>query len=79
MDGDALAGARDELRRAFRALDALPAKERVAFAMHTIDGLTLEEIGAVLGHTKGYVSKLVTRAQARLTQDGWEVSDGGST
>ncbi|MDC3989222.1 RNA polymerase sigma factor [Polyangium jinanense] len=79
MDGDALAGARDELRHAFRALSTLPAKERVAFAMHVIDGLTLEEIGAVLGHTKGYVSKLVMRAQARLTEDGWEVGDGGST
>jgi len=76
VDGDALAGAREDLRRAFRQLRDLPPKEQVAFAMHFLDGKTLEEIGEVLGHTKGYVSKLVARAAARIKAEGWEVGDG---
>jgi RNA polymerase sigma-70 factor (ECF subfamily) len=71
---DALAIARDDLRRAFDALDALPIKERVAFSMYHLDGKEQEEIGRVLGHSKGYVCKLIQRAVARLGEAGWKVN-----
>jgi RNA polymerase sigma-70 factor (ECF subfamily) len=71
---DALAIARDDLRRAFDALDALPIKERVAFSMYHLDGTEQEEIGRVLGHSKGYVCKLIQRAVERLGEAGWKVN-----
>jgi RNA polymerase sigma-70 factor (ECF subfamily) len=70
---DALTIARDDLRRAMAALDALPLKERVAFSMYYLDEQEQEEIGRVLGHSKGYVCKLIQRAVARLREAGWEV------
>ncbi len=70
---EALAIARDDLRRAFAALDALPIKERVAFSMYHLDGKEQEEIGRVLGHSKGQVCKLIQRAVARLGAAGWKV------
>lgn len=74
VDAHALHGARDELRRALEALSALPPKERVAFSMYHLDGKSQEEIGAVLGHSKGYVCKLIARAAESLTRLGWEVA-----
>lgn len=74
VDADVVQGARDELRRAFDALATLPPKERVAFAMYHLDGKSQDEIGAVLGHSKGYVSKLITRATESLVRQGWGVS-----
>lgn len=73
---DALAMARDELRRAFDALDALPPKERVAFCMYHLDERGQDEIGRVLGHSKGYVCKLIQRAEDRLRSAGWEIAHG---
>ncbi|WP_437281079.1 sigma-70 family RNA polymerase sigma factor [Sorangium sp. So ce375] len=65
--------ARDDLRRAFKALGELPPKEQVAFSMFYLDGKEQEEIGSVLGHSKGYVCKLIQKAVARLRDAGWEV------
>jgi RNA polymerase sigma-70 factor (ECF subfamily) len=73
---DAIAIARDDLRRAFDALEALPIKERVAFSMYHLDERDQEEIGRVLGHSKGYVCKLIQRAEQRLRDAGWEVDRG---
>jgi RNA polymerase sigma-70 factor (ECF subfamily) len=67
--------ARDDLRRAFEALDALPVKERVAFSMYYLDDRDQEEIGRILGHSKGYVCKLIQRAVTRLRGAGWEIAD----
>ncbi len=74
VDAHALHGAREELRRAFDALSTLPAKERVAFSMFHLDGKSQDEIGAVLGHSKGYVCKLIQRASEKLKKLGWEVA-----
>jgi RNA polymerase sigma-70 factor, ECF subfamily len=63
---EALSEARSELERASRILDGLPPKERVAFCMHHLDGKELTEIGSILGHSKGYVSKLISRAEERV-------------
>lgn len=73
-DPERVTVAREGLRRAAAALEALPPKERVAFAMHVLDGKKQAEIATMLGHSKGYVSKLIARAEARMRADGWEVS-----
>jgi RNA polymerase sigma-70 factor, ECF subfamily len=75
MDGETFANAREELRSVLNTLHRLPAKEQVAFAMHHLDGHTLEEIGEMLGMSKGYVSKLIKRAMIRLEEEGWEVGN----
>lgn len=75
IDGETFADAWEELRLVLTALHQLPAKEQVAFAMHYLDGHTLEEIGEMLGMSKGYVSKLIKRARTRLEEEGWEVGD----
>ncbi len=72
---DALAIAHDDLRKAFEILGTLPAKERVAFSMYYLDDREQDEIGKVLGHSKGYVCKLIQRAVERLRAAGWEVED----
>jgi RNA polymerase sigma-70 factor (ECF subfamily) len=59
---------RGEVDRALLALSLLPPKERVAFSLIYIDGLSVDEAGRVLGHSKGYISKLVHRAEVRLAE-----------
>jgi RNA polymerase sigma-70 factor (ECF subfamily) len=73
---EAVALARDELARAFDAMNALPIKERAVFFMHHVDGKEQVEVARVLGHSKGYVSKLLKRAEERLTAAGWKVEHG---
>jgi RNA polymerase sigma-70 factor (ECF subfamily) len=68
--------AREDLRRALASLELLPPKERVAFSMYYLDGKEQDEIGAVLGHSKGQISKLIARAVAKLRARGIEVPDG---
>ncbi len=68
-----LVAARQELEQASEALASLPPKERVAFSMHFLDGKKQSEIAELLGHSKGYVSKLIARALDRVRADGWEV------
>jgi RNA polymerase sigma-70 factor (ECF subfamily) len=55
------------------ALQALPPKEQVAFCMLHIDAVPQTEIARILGYSRGYVSKLITRATARLAAAGWEI------
>lgn len=70
-DPEALVGARESVQRAWQMLQALPPKERVAFMMYRLDGLTMDEIAEQLDYSKGYVSKLVKRAHERLERRGW--------
>jgi len=70
--------ARDELSHAFEAVSALPTKERLAFFMHHVDGKDQIEIAQILGHSKGYISKLLKRAHERLTRAGWKVDHASS-
>jgi RNA polymerase sigma-70 factor (ECF subfamily) len=65
--------AKDELGRAFEAVNLLPIKERLAFFMHHVDGKTQSEIANILDHSSGYVCKLLKRAAERLRAAGWEV------
>ena len=65
--------ARERLARLFEHVGELPPKQRVCFWMYHCDGRSQEEIGEVLGHSKGYVSKLLSRALetiSRRTKEG---------
>jgi RNA polymerase sigma-70 factor (ECF subfamily) len=68
-----IATMRSELTKASSALQELPVKQRLAFYMHYVDGIEQAEIGRVLRHSKGYVSKLLNRAKAQLAARGWKV------
>lgn len=60
--------ARRDLERARSALAALPARERVVVGMCHLDGKSQREVCETLGLSKGYVSKLLARALARLEE-----------
>ncbi len=57
---------RQRAAQVFAALADVDPKARVAFCAVHLDGLTLVEVGAMLGHSKGYISKLVKKAQQHL-------------
>lgn len=59
---------RERLALLFRRVEQLPPKQRVCFWMYHVDGKDMVEIGAILGHSKGYVSKLIARATAALEE-----------
>ncbi|MFO0728699.1 MAG: sigma-70 family RNA polymerase sigma factor [Myxococcota bacterium] len=65
---EAIVEAQQALAATLQTLETLPPKERVAFAMHRLDGMTMDEIGAVMGHKKSYVCRLIARAEARLRE-----------
>lgn len=76
---EALAIARDDLRRIFEILGKLPPKEQIAFAMYYLDGKEQDEIGRQLGCSKSYVCKLIQRGVEKMRALGMEVSDGASS
>jgi RNA polymerase sigma factor (sigma-70 family) len=57
---------RAELRRLFAWVNALPDKQRVIVCMHHFDETPQHEIAEILGLSRGYVSKLLARAEATL-------------
>lgn len=59
---------RQQLAQLFARLETLPPKQRVCFWMYHVDGKTVVEIGEILGHSKGYVSKLLDRAKQAVEQ-----------
>jgi RNA polymerase sigma-70 factor (ECF subfamily) len=77
VDPESIVLARADLSSALLAVGALPPKESVAFFMRYVDNKSLEDIAKVLGHSKGYVSKLIDRARRRLGEAGWKVEDDG--
>lgn len=50
----------------FKALGRLPEKQRVAFALHKIEGLPQQEIAAIMEISVAAVESLMTRARAAL-------------
>ncbi|MBW2735435.1 MAG: sigma-70 family RNA polymerase sigma factor [Deltaproteobacteria bacterium] len=66
---------RQDLEAALAAIAALPAQQRVAFCMCTIDDLSQREIAGALSLSEGYVSKLLHKARKRLQREGWEGFD----
>ena len=67
---------RADLQYVLEELQQLPAKERVVFCMVHLDHISQQDVGKTLSLSKGYVSKLLHRAQQRLRKRGWEVTDG---
>jgi RNA polymerase sigma factor (sigma-70 family) len=57
---------REVWARVQRAVDVLPAEQRRAVLLHYVDGLSCEEIAALLGEPTGTVRVRLHRARARL-------------
>jgi RNA polymerase sigma-70 factor, ECF subfamily len=72
---EAVVIARGELDDALQAIRCLPSAQRVAFCMRHLDGLAQQEIGRILGYSKGHVSRLLKRAGSRLRAAGWRLDD----
>jgi len=51
-----------------RAIDALPAKYRMVFVMHDVEGYTHEEIAGVMGTETGTSKAQLSRARAKLRE-----------
>ena len=63
---------RQELDALFARVAALPDKQRVVFCMRHFDDRPGTEIAKLLGHSEGYVSKLLARAEAAIRDEGGE-------
>lgn len=59
---------RDQLRIVDTALAELPERTRTAFALHRIDGCTLQEVADRLGISVGLVHKLVREAMTHCAE-----------
>jgi len=66
LSAQALLEQEDELRMVVGALEKLPERERLLLSLYYGNGLTLKEIGAVLGVTESRVSQLHGKALAYL-------------
>lgn len=56
----------DALRATYAALGALPADERIAFALRFIDGMELTEVAAACGTSLATIKRRLARASARF-------------
>lgn len=71
---------RGELRRLFVEVNKLSPKSRVAFYAYYVDGKNQQEIAEILGHTKGYVCKLVQQVEEKLKgMREAEITTGGAS
>lgn len=71
-------GLRDEQARVVvDVLREASPKERACFFLYHIDHVGMSEIGELIGHSKGYVSKLVARVEARIQARHKEEPDRG--
>lgn len=61
--------ARHDLERTRRALACLPPQQRIVVCMCHLDGKSQVEIGEILGLSKSYVCKLLSRGVARLQEE----------
>ncbi len=60
---------RAEANRLYRALDRLPAKERVAWLLRHVEGETLDDMVALCGCSKSTVQRRLWRAEAQLSRE----------
>jgi RNA polymerase sigma-70 factor (ECF subfamily) len=65
-DPEQAAHKRQELARALALLDKLKPKKRIAFVLRTVEGLSLDEIGALVGASAPAVGQRVKHAQREL-------------
>lgn len=66
LSPDVWAELSDVKRALAKAIDALPEKERLVVCLYYYEGLTVKEIGEVMGLSQSRVSQLHTRAIMRL-------------
>lgn len=66
---------RRELRRVWSTVESLDPRERMVLCMHHLDGKRQNEIAEILGLSRGYVCKLLQRAQARVREKGWVLDE----
>jgi len=59
---------REELRRLFARMDALSPKRRAAFVLVAVEGMALEEAGALLGTNAPAVKQRVLEARRELAE-----------
>jgi len=60
--------ARDELSRAWKAIEQLPADKRRALLLRFVGEMSASEIGAILGRSEGAVRVLIHRALRSVAQ-----------
>ena len=63
---DRVAYARDAIRRLYAALDRLDAKQRVAFALFAVDGLSIAEVARLTESSRVAVKTRIWRARREL-------------
>ena len=68
VDPETMGITEDLLRRAFARVMQMPPKARACFFMYHVDGKSQVEIGGLLGHSKGYVSKLIARCERAVIE-----------
>ena len=57
-------------------LAQLPEYERVALALHVVDGMSIADVATHLGRTVDATTSLLSRARRRLRALALEMSDG---
>ncbi|KYG10745.1 RNA polymerase subunit sigma [Sorangium cellulosum] len=60
--------AHEALRATYRALDRLPADERIAFALRRIDGMELQEVADACGVSLATIKRRLARAEANFLE-----------
>jgi RNA polymerase sigma-70 factor, ECF subfamily len=68
VDPETLGMTEDLLRHALAEIMKMPPKARACFFMVHVDGKSQVEIGELLGHSKGYVSKLIARCERAVIE-----------
>jgi RNA polymerase sigma-70 factor (ECF subfamily) len=56
------------LRRTYALLDAIPADERIAFALRYVDGMELTEAAAACGCSLATVKRRISRAEQKFVE-----------
>ena len=62
------AEARHALQRCYRILDSLPTKERMAFVLRYMEGMTIDEVAEALGVSISTAKRWVGRGGAKVAQ-----------
>jgi len=60
------AEARQALRRCYRIFDSLPTKERLAFVLRYMEGMTIDEVAAALAVSVSTAKRWVSRGAAKV-------------
>ena len=62
------AEARHALRRCYRILDSLPTKERMAFVLRYMEGMTIDEVATALDVSISTAKRWVSRGATKVTE-----------